>query len=299
MKHEPIDKFALVTDKIINLLAAGVKPWARPWHSASGPSIYRNVASGNAYSGINPLLCSIDCATLGDFRPFFIGFAQAKALNWQLQKGSKSTWLRWGGVVKRERVNAETGGVDTDYIGCGKWLSVFHISMFSDAGAPVSIAAHCAQYAPEPVARADHARDTAIDGFVAETGAQVLHGGDRAYYMPTTDCIHMPDLSAFGTRESYYSTLLHELTHWTGHKSRLARDMTSGFGSPGYAFEELVAELGAAFLCNDAGITSEADSHASYIDNWLSRLKHDTKFFFKAAGAARSAHTFLEPAVKA
>jgi len=75
--------------------------------------------------------------------------------------------------------------------------------------------------------------------------------------------------------------------------------MASGFGSPGYAFEELVAELGAAFLCNDAGITSECDSHASYIDNWLSRLKNDTKFFFRAAGAARSAHTFLQPAVKA
>ena len=295
MKHEPADKFQLVTDKIIALLSAGVKPWVRPWHSASGASIYRNLASGNAYSGLNPLLCSIDCATLGDFRPFFLTYMQGQALGWQLQKGSRSTWLRWGGTVKKEKVN-DAGETEIAYLGMSKWLGVFHISLFTDTGAQVSIEELSAKYPSSVAPLNDNARDAAVDEYVTRTGAAISHGGDRAFYRPVSDSVHMPALETFENSAEYYATLMHELTHWTGHESRLARDQSGGFGSAAYAYEELVAELGAAFSCNELGINSELPNHASYIDSWLAKLKHDNKFFFRAAGAARSAYTFLHPA---
>src|SRR4029077_3573406 len=123
------------------------------------------------------------------------------------------------------------------------------------------------------------ARIARAERFFGATGATLAHGGNRAFYRPSTDCIVRPLFEAFRCAESYYATLAHETTHWTGHESRLARDFgTKRFGSEGYAIEELVAELGAAFLCADLDLALQVrDDHVSYIANWLKVLKDDNR----------------------
>jgi antirestriction protein ArdC len=138
------------------------------------------------------------------------------------------------------------------------------------------------------------------DAFVAATGATIAHGGSRAYYRPSTDSIQLPPRDAFiGTRtsnpaESYYSTVLHELTHWTSHAQRCDRQLGKRFGDDAYAMEELVAELGAAFLCARIGITAEPRiDHAQYLASWLSVLKADKRAIFTAASKASESTDWL------
>jgi antirestriction protein ArdC len=133
------------------------------------------------------------------------------------------------------------------------------------------------------------------EDFVAKTGAQVRHGGNQAYFSPSADIVVMPNYETFKDRESYYSTLAHELTHWTGSEKRLNRDLKKGkFGNDDYAMEELVAELGAAYLAADLGITPEPrPDHAAYMNNWLKVLKQDKKAIFTAAAAAEKAVEYL------
>ncbi len=148
------------------------------------------------------------------------------------------------------------------------------------------------------------ARDARADAFVAATGASICHGGSQACYVPRTDLIHMPCIDAFRDGESYYATLAHELTHWTRHEKRLDRDFgRKRFGDAGYATEELVAELGAAFLCCDLDLTPETrPDHAAYIASWIKVLKDDKRAIFSAASHAGRAADFLhrlQPAASA
>jgi len=142
----------------------------------------------------------------------------------------------------------------------------------------------------EPLAHIENA-----ERFVASTGANIVHGGNRACYVISTDRVHMPSLDSFRDAESYYATLLHELTHWTRHKTRLNREFgRKRWGDAGYATEELVAELGSAFLCADLGITAEPrEDHASYLASWLEVLKSDKRAIFTAAAYAQRAADFL------
>jgi antirestriction protein ArdC len=135
----------------------------------------------------------------------------------------------------------------------------------------------------------------AVERFFASTKATIKHGGNRAFYSPSLDFVQMPELPTFRDAESYYATLAHEATHWTRHESRLDRDLgRKRFGDAGYAMEELVAEIGAAFLCADLGITPETrDDHAAYIASWLKVLKDDKRAIFTAASHAQKAADFL------
>ena len=138
-------------------------------------------------------------------------------------------------------------------------------------------------------------RNEAADLFFANTGADIRHGGNQAYYAAEPDYVQMPPFVSFADAESYCSTLAHEMTHWTKHPSRLDRDFgRKKFGDEGYAREELVAEIGAAFLCCDLGITPEPrDDHAAYLDHWLKVLKDDKRAIFQAAAHAQRAVDFL------
>ena len=131
--------------------------------------------------------------------------------------------------------------------------------------------------------------------FFASTKATIQHGGNRAFYSPDRDIVQMPELHTFRDAESYYATLAHEMTHWTRHSSRLDRDLgRKRFADAGYAMEELVAEIGAAFLCADLGITPETrDDHAAYIASWLQVLKNDKRAIFTAASHAQKAADYL------
>ena len=139
----------------------------------------------------------------------------------------------------------------------------------------------------ERIERAEH--------FVANTGADIRHGGGMAYYAPPRDFVQMPPFESFRQAEGYYATLAHELTHWTRHPSRLAREFgRQRWGDEGYAMEELVAELGAAFLCADLGLTPEIrDDHAAYIGSWLKVLKNDKRAVFTAASHAQAPADYL------
>ena len=153
-----------------------------------------------------------------------------------------------------------------------------------------------AQYRPAPSpplpALALH---QAAEGFFAATGATVHHGGNRAFYAPARDFIQLPPAETFKDAASYAATKAHELIHWTGHASRNAREFGKRFGDDAYAFEELVAELGAAFLCADLGITPEIrDDHAAYLDHWLQVLKQDKRAIFSAASHAQRAADYLQ-----
>src|SRR5690606_13214996 len=147
-----------------------------------------------------------------------------------------------------------------------------------------------------PVALLDHSQRIAqVERFVAATGADVRHGGAMAFYQPDRDLVQMPAFEAFRSPEGYYSTLLHELTHWTRHKTRLDRSFgRQRWGDEGYAAEELVAELGAAFLCADLQLTPTVrKDHAAYIGSWLKVLKNDKRAIFTAASYAQKAADYL------
>ena len=283
-KKQAADKFQIVTDKIVQLMEQGVKPWVKPWHSVP----YGNLISGHTYRGINPLLCAIDMMTYDYEQPYFIGFSQASEMGWKVRKGSKSTWLRWGGTVCKE-TKLEDGSTEKEFFGTAKWLQVFNIACLDDSEADRKVSEHLKSVSGSN----PDSRQMDAESFIQAQKATVKHLGDVACYSPSSDAIAMPKFEDFTSAATYYATLIHELTHWTGHSSRCDRDLSGRFGSQSYAFEELIAELGAAFVCNELGIESEIENHASYLDNWLQALKGDNKAFFKAASAAQKASTFL------
>jgi antirestriction protein ArdC len=141
----------------------------------------------------------------------------------------------------------------------------------------------------------DNNRLETVEAFFAKTNGTIQHGGNRAFYSPTPDVVQMPEFQTFRDGESYYATLAHEMTHWTRHETRLNRDLgRKRFGDAGYAMEELVAEIGAAFLCADLGITPETrEDHAAYVQSWLTVLKDDKRAIFTAASHAQKAADYL------
>lgn len=283
MKKSPSDKYQIVSDRLIELLEKGVKPWAKPW-SATG---YQNLLSGHLYQGINPLLCGLDCLLNDWDQPYFLGFAQAKEMGWEIKKGSKSTWLRWGGSYAVEE--EKDGEKVKSYRNAGKWVGVFNIACFDDAKSDRKIEDFIHDPNPSPAFKPI----AELEQLIADTGAVIRYGGDRAFYAPSVDRIQLPERVSFHSVETFYSTAIHELGHWTGHQTRLDRPMCGQFGSQSYAYEELIAELSAAFVGDRYGLSSELENHASYLQSWLKALKEDKKYFFKAAFEARKAAEFL------
>jgi antirestriction protein ArdC len=148
---------------------------------------------------------------------------------------------------------------------------------------------------PAPAAEVSSENDPleGAETFVRNTGAVIQHGGDQAFYMSLHDKIVMPNLASFSSSAAYYGTLMHELTHWTSHETRCNRQLGKRFGDMDYAAEELIAELGAAFVCGEIGISTDLENHASYLAHWIKLLKSDEKAIFTAAAAAAKASDYL------
>lgn len=287
-KTAPVDKFDLVTDKVLSLLESGVKPWVKPWVSPKG-KVARNLFSSEPYKGVNPMLIAVDCLASGYTFPLFVGFSQAKERGWAIRKGSKSTWICWGGTGVKETTN-DQGETQKQFYSAFKWLNVFNIDCLDDSQSDLKIADFLPndeddRKSPDPIPD--------LDAIVKRSGADIRYGGDRAFYTSAGDFIGMPDQTSFKDFIGYYSTLIHELSHWTGHKSRLNRDLDNKFGSMDYAFEELVAEMGSAMVLSHHGLEQSLENHASYIGGWLRVLKQDKRAFIKAAGLASRAATYL------
>ncbi len=280
------DLYTRVTNSIIADLERGIRPWLTPWNAehAAGRITRPLRVGGQPYKGINVMMLWASAMTQNFAAPIWMTFRQATELNANVRKGSKGTLVVYADrLTKTEVKDGQENERDIYFM---KGYTVFNVEQIE--GLPPHFYAVAAPQL-DPVQRID-----AADRFFANTGADIRHGGNQAYYAATPDYVQMPPFVSFKDAESYYATMAHEMTHWTRHPARLDRDFgRKKFGDEGYAREELVAEIGAAFLCCDLGITPEPrDDHAAYLDHWLKVLKEDKRAVFQAAAHAQRAVDF-------
>jgi antirestriction protein ArdC len=272
------DIYQIVTDKIIAQLEGGAVPWIKPWTNSGHGGMPFNASTGKAYRGINTMILFAPAAGEG-----WMTYIQAKEAGGQVRKGEKGSMVvffkPWAVTDKNAPAGSET---TTKIIPILKSYTVFHTSQIDNLAE---------KYLPKAAAPvAEKIRIEAAEAYLAQ--ATVNHGGDRAFYRQSTDAIQLPIQSQFKSVDDYYATALHELTHWTGHADRCAREYGKRFGDQAYAREELVAEMGAAFLCGKTGIAGQLQ-HASYLQSWLTVLKADKRAIVVAAGAAQKAADYI------
>lgn len=293
-KHKPRkDVYAEVTASIVSDLEQGVAPWAKPWKvDYPGMPVHRNAHTKAAYRGVNQLLLA---AAGDDYEtPLWVTYRQAKELGGHVKKGEKSPGfiVFWKSIKVKDRQSEEE---KTKTIPFARYTSVFNIEQTTVEREKYE------KLLPKPRPASElnnHERIAEIEEFLAKTGATFNEGGDKALYRPSADSIRVPRLEKFDDIGSYYATVFHELVHWTSHEKRCDRKLGSRFGDDAYAAEELVAELGAAFLCAAHGIPGKLQ-HAGYIDHWLKILKGDEKAIFTASNKAQAAVDFLMEAAAA
>lgn len=282
------DVYTRVTERVIADLEQGIRTWMKPWsveHTAgkiSRPLRY----NGTPYRGMNVLLLWGEAVAKGYAAPIWMTFKQALELGAFVRKGEHGSLVVYANSITKTEAGENGEDVERE-IPFMKGYTVFNVEQVE--GLP----AHYYAKPDNPLPLSE--RIESADRFIGATGATIYHGGNSAFYAPARDIVQMPPFEAFRDKESYYATALHELTHWTNHKSRLDRSFDGKrFGDHGYAREELVAELGAAFLCADLGITPEVrDDHAAYLGHWLKVLQEDKRAIFSAAAHAQRAADFL------
>lgn len=283
------DVYTRITNTILTELEQGTRPWLKPWNAehAAGRITRPLRANGIPYRGINVLMLWAEAESKGYTAPIWITFKQALDLGAHVRKGEHGSLVVYASKTTRTEVDAVTGDESERDIPFLKGYTVFNVEQVE--GLPAQYQATAGQTL-DPVQRIAQA-----DAFIAATGARVAHGGNRAFYSISEDRIQMPPFEAFRDAESYYATLAHETVHWTRHESRLNRDFgRKRWGDEGYAMEELVAELGSAFLSSDLSLTPEVmPDHASYIASWIKVLKDDKRAIFTAAAHAQRAADFL------
>jgi len=259
----PRDHYQEVTDRIIAALEAGTPPWRRPWDpdKAGGPAMPRNASTGQRYRGINVLTLGMSGLAFSSADPRWATYKQAEDRGWQVRKGERGTT---GYFFKRLEVRDDSKPAgDEDAvrrIPLLRAFSLFHASQIE--GIP--------DYIPPTIEEAPWRAPEAAEIILANSGAVIRVGGERAFYSPATDHIQMPPRSAFATAEGFCGTMIHEAGHWTGAESRLNRDLRNRFGSHDYAREELRAEIGQMMVCAELGIADcDFSNNAAYIASWL------------------------------
>ena len=288
-RTEKEDIYTRITSQIVSHLEKGVRPWVRPWNAehAAGRIMRPLRHNGKPYSGINVLSLWASAMAQSFAAPIWMTFKQASELDAHIRKGAKGSLVVYADSIKRKETDEKTGDEIDREIPFLKGYTVFNVEQIDGLSE-----VYYAKAAPalDPVARIAHAEE-----FFAALGATIRHGGNRAFYSIAADAIQMPPFESFQDADSYYATLAHECTHWSGSKTRLDRDFGGHrFGSEGYAVEELVAELGAAFLCADLELALEPrEDHASYIATWLNVLAADKRAVFTAAAHAQRAAEFI------
>jgi len=271
------DVYEMVTKLIIERLEAGVIPWHMPWKTGGG--MPQNLVSKKNYRGFN----FIYLLSFGYQQPFFLSFKQAQDLGGHVKKGAKSIEVIFWKM--RDHVNAAG---EADKIPMLRYYRVFHISDIEgiDLAKLPQLRAHDHDFTP--VQACENLMEAWKDKPVIETGKH------QACYIPSQDVIHMPDARTFFEDTEFYSVLFHEATHSTGHAKRLKREMSGHYEDNSYSQEELIAEMGAAYLCALCGIeTKTIDNSAAYIKGWLSKFKSDNKFLVAAASKAQHAVDYI------
>lgn len=281
------DLYARITNRIVADLEAGVRPWLKPWNAehAAGRVTRPLRHNGTPYRGINVLMLWVEACARGFACPIWMTYKQAHELGGQVRKGERGSLVVFADRFTRTETSDKGEEVERQ-IPFLKGYTVFNCEQTD--GLPAHYYARPASVI-DPVQRIAHA-----ETFFANLKADIRHGGNRAYYAMHTDHVQMPPFEAFRDAESYYATLGHECVHHSGAKHRLDRNLSGRFGTQAAAAEELIAELGAAFLCADLALTPEPrDDHAAYIQTWLTVLKNDRRAIFTAAAHAERAAAFL------
>lgn len=284
------DLYQEITDKIIVALEQGVNPWVCPWDRSDEMTLPVNHSSGDFYRGINICLLWMEQGIRGFSSSRWMTYKQAAAKGGNVKKGEKGTTVIFYKTWEKETGETNEKGQDiVEKIPMLRSFTVFNLDQIEGIELP----------------ELDNALEGGFDPIEAAeivlnaSGVIINECGTRAFYRPSTDQITMPDRERFVSANDYYATALHELTHATTHKSRCDRvPYESKIAKGAYAFEELVAELGANFCMAGLGLSGSVQDHASYIDHWLGVLKEDKKAIFKAAAQAQKAHEWIEQATE-
>lgn len=281
------DIYERITQRIVEQLEAGTRPWMQPW-GAGGSPVRPLRHNGIAYRGINTVLLWMTAAERGYSSTYWMTFRQAQELGGNVRKGEKGTLVVYANAIERKETDEEGEEVERR-IPFMKGYSVFNANQID--GLP----SHFYAVESEPTNGEGMQRIDAADRFFANLGADIRHGGNRAFYHPASDFIQMPPFEAFVSAETHAGTLAHECIHWTMKSTRLDRNLgRQEWGDEGYAREELVAELGSVFLSADLGIAIEPrEDHAAYIASWVKVLKNEKRAVFQMAAHAERAVSYL------
>lgn len=283
--------YEIVTERIIELLKAGCAPWRRPWKTTCFDGqcgLFFNLVSKRPYRGANVFML----AAANYASPWWVTYNQAKSLGGNVRRGEKGyPIIFWRQVPIKDEDEGTTRMVP--FLRC---YTVFNVEQCE--GLESKIPKTETAEAPAEGTRTFTEADDVVENMPKRP--QIFHVGERACYVPTKDTVHMPEPTSFDKLANYYSVLFHELTHSTGHPCRLHRKGNGGsagdwsdYGSLEYAREELVAEMGAAFICGALGIESDLDNNAAYLEHWIGKLKNDPKLFVYAAGQAQKAADYI------
>jgi antirestriction protein ArdC len=281
------DVAAEITDLIIRKLEEGVPPWTRPWQTADmGGRPLRHC--GTPYMGINTLYLWALGDAAGYRSRYWMTYRQAGELGGNVRRGESGAVSVYYSSFKKEDTHPTTGETTSRSVRFLRHYIVFNADQID--GLPDHFYAR-----PVPAISASPSRrQRAIDRFFAAIPAKVRHGGNQAYFSPTFDLIQLPNRSAFRSMDHYASTRCHESVHWSGHETRLSRAFGKRFGDKAYAFEELVAEIGAGLCCADLQLPNQLhDGHASYVAHWLGILRGDKTAIIHAAAKAEQAFAYL------
>lgn len=280
--------FEGIVNNIIKLLEAGVKPWNKPWDSGHSIGLPLN-HEGKAYRGANVFFLWISKMNNGFQGDRWLTFNQIRKLGGKVLKGSKGTKIIfWKPIVKSETVNAD-GSKEQETFPLLRWYTVFNVDQTTD------LPEEFYEGVGDDEEIVNNIKDLAeVEAMVNKLNVLIRHEGHRAFYNPTVDYIGMPPKASFKETEGYYSTLFHELTHWTGHNKRCNRKFGDKFGDNAYAVEELVAELGACFLSAHFGIAVDVrEENAAYLQSWIKVLKENPKVLLTVAGKAQQAFDYV------
>lgn len=277
-----------ITGKIISELEAGRVPWVQPWGTAGAKAplaMPRNAATSRHYSGINVLILWGAVIEHGFPGQSWLTFRQALALGGNVRKGERGTTVVYADrfVPDDEKRRARETGEEAQAIPFLKRFTVFNAAQCENLPEDVAIVA------PPPLPGLIEPK---VEALIRATEIDFRIGGNRAFYVPALDYVQVPPPQAYFEPINWHRTALHELGHATGHPSRLGRDMSGGFGTKKYAFEELVAEMNAAFCCASLGIVPTV-RHADYIGSWLEVLREDNRAIVRAASQASKAADWL------
>ncbi len=273
------DLYADVTNQIVAAIESGSATYSFPWHHV--PGMPKNLASNRPYRGINTLLLWLIGNAQGYSTPYWATFKQWRELGHPVMRGEKSaTVVFWKELSAAGDAESDSEGEHRRFV--ARAYHVFNAAQVE--GFTV----------PGVTLLSESERDANAEAFFGKLPIEVSHEGGQAFYQPSTDTVHLPPYGIFKDANAYYATRGHESVHATGAKTRLDRDLSGRFGSESYAMEELVAELGAAFLCADLGLSPKPRlDHAGYIESWLKVLKGDTRAVFTAASKAQAAVDWL------